>query len=527
MTIRELFEVRANDSPLRNGFLVANGARSLKSIAPALLVAVALAAGCGGPDSNSNLPSTGGSSAAGDTGGATSSPLGGSSSAGADASGGVAAAGGASATGGAPETGGVGATGGAKTTGGVTATGGRSSTSLVVTGGTPGATGGTSGANPTGGVTAAGGASASGGTKTIGGATASGGTLAIGGASSMGGVKATGGSVGAGGATSSSSDLWIATDGLDTNPGTEAQPFLTLTYAHTKVNPGQTIWIKPGTYKWSSTVKLTKNGTASSPINVFAAAGARPVIDFSAQTCGDSAARGIAITGTYWHLKGFDVQKAGDNCIHIGGSYNTVEWVVTHNCCDSGLQITADTASDATRGAYNTVLNCDSYENYDTPTGGENADGFAPKLHIGPGNVFRGCRSWNNADDGYDLFASDDIVTIDHCWAFMNGVLADGSGTSAGDGNGFKLGGAATAGDAYEGGAVHQVTASFAFENTACGFTRNNNTSVPVLSQCGGRADGKGEYCSLTNPSPVTFTMTGAQAKALARNADGSLPAIH
>jgi len=74
---------------------------------------------------------------------------------------------------------------------------------------------------------------------------------------------------------------------------------------------------------------------------------------------------------------------------------------------------------------------------------------------------------------------------------------------------------------------VHQVTASFAFENTACGFTRNNNTSVPTLSQCGGRADGKGEYCSLTNPSPVTFTMTGAQAKALARNADGSLPDIH
>jgi pectate disaccharide-lyase len=422
--------------------------------------------------------STGGNS---EIGGNSSAPAGGSNT-----TGGLAAAGGNSAVGGAQATGGVDATGGSQTGG----------NSAAAAGGTQ---------------------ATAGGTKATGGA-ATGGTKATGGA-------ATGGAA-TGGSSSTGNELWVATDGKDTNPGTEASPFATLTYAHSKVSAGQTIWIKPGTYSWSSTVKLTKNGTESSPINVFAAAGARPVIDFSGQTCGDSSARGIQITGTYWHLKGFDVQKAGDNCINIGGSHNTVEWVITHNCCDSGLQISADTASDPSRGAYNTVLNCDSYENYDVPTGGENADGFSPKLHIGPGNVFRGCRSWNNADDGFDLFASDDVVTIDHCWAFLNGALANGSGTSNGDGNGFKLGGAASSGDAYEGGAPHVVTSCFAFENTACGFTRNNNTSVPVLSACGGRGDGKGEYCSLTNSSSVSFTMTGAQAKAVARNADGSLPDI-
>jgi pectate disaccharide-lyase len=318
---------------------------------------------------------------------------------------------------------------------------------------------------------------------------------------------------------------WIAPDGLDTNPGTEAQPFKTLTYAHSRASAGVTIWVKPGTYAWSSTVSLSKSGTESSPINVFAASGARPVFDFSGQPRDTSSARGIQISGSYWHIKGIDVQKAGDNCIHISGSHNTIEWVSVHDCCDSGLQITASTASDQTQAAYNTILNCDSYANYDATTNGENADGFSPKLHIGPGNVFRGCRSWNNADDGFDLFASDDVVVIDHCWAFLNGVLASGGGTSAGDGNGFKLGGAATAGDAYEGGAPHQVSDSFAFENVACGFTRNNNTSVPVLTSCGSRGNGTA-YCSLTNSSPVSFTMTGAQAKAVQRNADGSLPAI-
>jgi hypothetical protein len=354
----------------------------------------------------------------------------------------------------------------------------------------------------------------------LGGATATGGGKATGGAPGSGGAttgtKATGGAPGTGGSTGTTpagaNDLWLDPKGSDSNPGTEAQPLATLTGAQTKWTAGQTIWLKPGTYAWSSTQKLTKAGSASGPINVFAAAGARPVIDFSGQPRDTSSARGIQISGSYWHLKGFDVMKAGDNCIHISGSNNTIEWVTVHECCDSGLQITDAAASN------NTILNCDSYGNYDTTTGGENADGFAAKLELGPGNVFRGCRSWNNADDGWDLYAAPSVVVIENSWTFLNGKLLSGGGTSNGDGNGFKLGGAG-------GGAAHKVTNCFAFENLACGFTRNNNTEVPVLSQCGGRGDGKGEYCSLSNPSPVSFTMTGAEAKAVQRGADGSLPA--
>ena len=112
--------------------------------------------------------------------------------------------------------------------------------------------------------------------------------------------------------------------------------------------------------------------------------------------------------------------------------------MVIHGCSDTGLQITAsstDATNDA-KAANNLVLNCDSYENLDQPTNGENADGFAAKLRIGPGNVFRGCRAWNNADDGWDFFASDDVVTIDNCWAFLNGKVLSGSNTTFVLGNG-------------------------------------------------------------------------------------------
>jgi hypothetical protein len=196
--------------------------------------------------------------------------------------------------------------------------------------------------------------------------------------------------------------------------------------------------------------------------------------------------------------------------------------VILHHNDDTGLQITVPEAqaTDNTRGAYNTVINCDSYDNYDELTNGENADGFAAKLRIGPGNVFRGCRAWYNVDDGWDLFAADDVVVIENCWAFLNGQTSRGTGSS-GDGNGFKLGGRPAG--VGQGNAAHQARGNSAFENDACGFTRNNNTLTPSLSQCGVARNGT-DYCNLTCSSSVAVSITGAQAKTAKRNADGSLP---
>jgi hypothetical protein len=46
-----------------------------------------------------------------------------------------------------------------------------------------------------------------------------------------------------------------------------------------------------------------------------------------------------------------------------------------------------------------------------------------------------------------------------------------------------------------------------------------------MLTGCGSRSNGT-NYCQLTSAPQVSFTMTAAQAKAAARNPDGSLPAI-
>jgi hypothetical protein len=201
------------------------------------------------------------------------------------------------------------------------------------------------------------------------------------------------------------------------------------------------------------------------------------VLDFSAQPYGTgSNPRGLQVNGSYWHVKGIEAKGSADNGIYVAGNNNVIENCITHGNRDTGLQIGRASSSDQMPDwpANNLILNCESYDNYDAPPGGgENADGFAAKLTVGPGNTFRGCVSHNNIDDGWDLYTKDDTgpigaVTIDQCVAHHNGTLTNGTSSDSGDRNGFKLGGE----DIPVG---HVVTRSVAFANGKNGFTWNSN----------------------------------------------------
>jgi hypothetical protein len=407
-----------------------------------------------------------------------------------------------------PQTGGVGGampqsggTGGAMTTGG--------------SGGSVGGSAGLGGAvMPSGGAAGVGGGVAGAGGSDAG----VGGGAGVGTGGSAG---STAGSGSAGAPAGPMNEYWVSPSGSDSNLGTQASPYQSLIRAQNPAQPGATIWIMAGTHAINVKQALVKAGTQALPFKVFAVEGARPILDFASQPRGDNQ-RGIEISGSYWHLRGLTVRNAGDNGILISGSYNTIEDVIAHGNEDTGIQITvsSDDAGNAAFGAYNKVINCDSYENFDEATGGENADGFAAKERIGPGNEFRGCRAWNNADDGWDFYAANDVVVVDSSWAFLNGVITGANPN--GDGNGFKLGGEPDGAD--QGGAVHRLTNVAAFENKKCGYTRNNNPSNPTLSDCGTGDNDGGDFCELSCSGTHAVGTSGSSAKGLARMSDGSLP---
>nr|WP_151734231.1 right-handed parallel beta-helix repeat-containing protein [Paenibacillus tengchongensis] len=269
--------------------------------------------------------------------------------------------------------------------------------------------------------------------------------------------------------------IYVAPDGSAGNPGSIGSP-TTLSAAITKVAPGGTIYMRGGTYTFSApvTIERENSGASGQRKTIVAYGSEKPVLDFFAQSFA-STERGLQIFGHYWHVKGLEVKGAGDNGIFIGGNYNIIENVETHHNRDSGLQISRYASSltnIADWPSNNQIIGVYSHDNYD-PDNGEDADGFAAKLTIGPGNVFDNCVAAWNTDDGWDLYTKSDTgpigaVTIKNSIAYKNGQTSDGNSTADSDGNGFKLGGESIA-------VNHIVQNSIAFQNKKHGFTYNSN----------------------------------------------------
>ncbi|GGV23846.1 silent information regulator protein Sir2 [Streptomyces longisporoflavus] len=276
------------------------------------------------------------------------------------------------------------------------------------------------------------------------------------------------------------SALYVAPNGTDGAAGTETAP-TTLTSAIARIAPGGTIYLRGGTYRYAQTVTIPQgnNGTASDRTQLAAYPGETPVLNFSAQS-EDPANRGLAVNGSYWHVKGVVVERAGDNGIFVGGSNNVFERTVTRYNRDTGLQLSRMLSSTPSSQwpSNNLVLSAESHDNADSD--GEDADGFAAKLTSGPGNVFRYAVAHNNIDDGWDLYTKTDTgpigaVTIEDSLALGNGTLSDGSQAGNGDRNGYKLGGEDIK-------VNHVIRRNIAYNNGKHGFTYNRNLGTMTVS---------------------------------------------
>jgi hypothetical protein len=274
--------------------------------------------------------------------------------------------------------------------------------------------------------------------------------------------------------------IYVAPNGSDSAAGTVSSP-TTLTSALSRIGAGGTILMRGGTYNFAQTITIAagNNGTSSARKTLSAFPGETPVLNFSAQA-ENSANRGLQLNASFWHVLGIHVEHAGDNGIFVGGSNNILERVATAFNHDTGLQI-ARMASDTPQSQWpsnNLVISSESHDNADS--GGENADGFAAKLTVGTGNVFRYDVSHNNIDDGWDLFTKTDTgaigpVTIEFSLSYNNGTLSDGSQSGNGDRNGFKLGGDDIA-------VNHIAQHDIAYHNGHDGFTYNSNPGDMTVS---------------------------------------------
>lgn len=301
------------------------------------------------------------------------------------------------------------------------------------------------------------------------------------------------------GSTVASGDIYVSPSGKSSAAGTESAP-MDLATAITKIQAGNTIWMKAGTYSISKTIVIDEDncGKSGAYKKISNINGGTVVIDFDGMSEASSN-RGFVLDGDYWYFYGVEICNAGDNGMLLSGNNNVIEMCQFYNNHDTGLQLSRyNTSADSISEwpAYNTIKNCTSFNNKDEATT-ENADGFAAKLTCGEGNVFDGCIAYCNSDDGWDLYAKPEtgsigVVTIKNCVAFGNGKLTDGSGSANGDMNGFKLGGSNG-----QCPTPHVVENSVAFNNGACGFTDNGNGGALTMKNC--TAANNGVYASKAN----------------------------
>ena len=285
-------------------------------------------------------------------------------------------------------------------------------------------------------------------------------------------------------------DLYVSPSGKSTAAGTQNAPMDLLT-AINSISAGYTIWMEEGTYKayelYGAPIVIAESnsGAEGAYKTISSINGGTVTIDFSGMAeLGSN--RGIVLDGSYWHFYDIDICNAGDNGMLLSGDNNIIELCQFYANHDSGLQISRYNTSADTIDLWpsnNLILNCTAFDNKDEETC-ENADGFAAKLTCGEGNVFDGCISYCNSDDGWDLYAkpatgSTGVVTIKNSVAFGNGKLTNGEGSANGDMNGFKLGGSNK-----QCPTPHVVTNCIAFNNGATGFTDNGNGGAVTLTNC-------------------------------------------
>ena len=293
--------------------------------------------------------------------------------------------------------------------------------------------------------------------------------------------------------------VYVAPNGTPNGNGTKEYP-LDIYSAVDNAIPGQTIVIMEGTYLLQKTIKIQRgmDGTAEDPIKMIAdpEAATRPVFDFQGLVAG------ILHGGDYWYFYGFDVTRSANmqKGFQVSGNYNTLDNIHTYYNGNTGIQISRYTGTDLYPDwpAYNYILNCTSYCNYDL--GFEDADGFAAKLTVGDGNVFEGCVAYNNADDGWDLYAKVETgpigaVTIKNCVAYANGFVPGIDGKT-GNGNGFKMGGSSLTGK-------HQLIDSYAFYNLAKGIDSNSCPDI-IVENCISYNNGSYNVAFYTNAGANT-----------------------
>jgi parallel beta-helix repeat protein len=204
------------------------------------------------------------------------------------------------------------------------------------------------------------------------------------------------------------STYYVAPGGSDSSPGTLAQPFATVNQGVSVLTPGDTLYLRGGTYN-EALLNDIPSGTATAPVTISAYPGEAVTLQAPASGYG----RGIDLSGSFQYIRILNLTLDGslttgnDSADGIKISYgNTNEFahdILVSDCTiahfgSQGILITSDpTMGDATD--HNQILNCNIYDN------------GAARAELGHGmyvesdyNTIQACTIHDNSGNGIQVY---------------------------------------------------------------------------------------------------------------------------
>ena len=165
-------------------------------------------------------------------------------------------------------------------------------------------------------------------------------------------------------ASAATGNLYVATTGSDSNPGTQAAPLRTIAKADSKATAGYTIHVAPGIYKVSAPslgsvgVLTTRSGTASARIRFVSDVkwGAKLVVSGTGITWDSK--------GSYVDIEGFDISGTGRHGILAEGTNLRIQRNFIHDLTISGgCNGSGGGAVDTAGGAGGVLINANIVRN--------------------------------------------------------------------------------------------------------------------------------------------------------------------
>jgi parallel beta-helix repeat protein len=192
---------------------------------------------------------------------------------------------------------------------------------------------------------------------------------------------------------------YVAKAGRDSNPGTKAQPFATLNKGAAVLKPGDTLFIRGGTYY--QTAYAPASGTAKAPVVISGYPGENVVIDGVYTNPVSSWGSLFSVAGSYVQVKNVTIKRSNWMGLTLRGAYDQAIAVNSVSNMENGILLTGNAEHGLVDGC-NVYYNAKSNEEFR-----QTRNGWSSGLSAARGAVNSTLRNntvWNNWGEGLSTY---------------------------------------------------------------------------------------------------------------------------